>query len=140
MPDFSIKIVPVDPSNPAGPARFKPQDGQPGQPQEVWVDSNVTWNNDTDAVHQPWPTDTNYKPYDKVERTDPAYMSDEIPARQGSRPTFNVGTKITLLHYYCRKSSARTERTRDDQRDRNTIAVRPCRCHGGESRSSDPRI
>ena len=115
MPDKSIKIIPVNPSNRAGPAQFQPQDGRPGQPQEVWVDSNVTWNNTTDAAHQPWPTDANYKPLD-VKRTDPAYMSDEIPARQGSRPTFNVGTSVTLLHYYCKNHP-------NEQSERGTIKV-----------------
>ena len=36
MPDWSIRIVPVSPADPAGPAAFAPQDVGPGQPLEAW--------------------------------------------------------------------------------------------------------
>jgi hypothetical protein len=69
----------------------------------------------TAAAHWPWPTDANYHPL-VMQRTSPAYMSDEIPAGRGSRPTFNVGTKITLLHYYCKNHP-------HEQSERGTINV-----------------
>ena len=46
MPDWSIRIVPVNPSDPAGPAAFAPQDGGPGQPLEAW-DGDTVWSVDT---------------------------------------------------------------------------------------------
>jgi plastocyanin len=95
MPDRSIKIVPVDDSKKAGPAKCEPLE------QEAWVGDNVTWNNTTDAAHWPWPTDDKYQPQN-VLRGEPGYMSDNIQAKQGSRPTFNVGEKAVLLYYYCK--------------------------------------
>lgn len=117
MPDWSIRIVPVNASDPAGPAAFEPQGEGPGWPLEAWIGDNVTWNNTTDAAHWPWPTDANYQPQD-VKRGDLGYMSDEIQARQGSRPTFNVGTTPTLLHYYCKNHP-------NEQSERGTINVIP---------------
>jgi len=115
MPDWSIRIVPVNPSNPAGPAQFEPQGEQPGQPLEVWTGDTVTWNNTTDAAHWPWPTDANYQPLNVQRGTQP-YMSDNIPATQGSRPTFNVGSNVVLLHYYCKNHPG-------EQSERGTINV-----------------
>jgi len=97
MPDRSIKIVAVDDSKKAGPAKCDPQE------QEAWVGDNVTWNNKTDAAHWPWPTDASYQPRTDVQRGDlGGYMSDNIQAKQGSRPTFNVGCQPTVLYYYCK--------------------------------------
>jgi len=89
MPDWSIRIVPVNSSDPAGPAAFEPQDAGPGAPLEAWDGDTVTWNNTTGAEHQPWPTDANYQPL-TVNRGDPGYMSDPIAAGQASRPTYPV--------------------------------------------------
>ncbi len=89
MPQWSIRIVPVDPANPAGPAAFAPQGGSPGQPQATWDGDTVTWNNTTDAAHWPWPTDQNYQPL-SVQPGDIGYMSDNVPARLGSRPDYSV--------------------------------------------------
>lgn len=105
MPDWSIRIVPVDPSHPTGPAQFAPQGERPGQPLEAWDGDTVTWNNTTAAAHWPWPTDANYQPLN-VSRGQPGYMSDNIPAAQGSRPTYPVSlgtaTPPLLVHYYCK--------------------------------------
>ena len=104
MPDWSIRIVPVDPLHPAGPASFAPQGKAPGQSLEAWDGDTVTWNNTTDAAHWPWPTDANYQPLN-VGPGQQAYMSDNIPAKLGSRPTYpvNLGTaNPTLVHYYCK--------------------------------------
>ena len=104
MPDWSIRIVPVNPSDPKGPAAFVPQDAGSGQPLEAWDGDTVTWNNTTGTDHQPWPTDANYQPLN-VTRGQQAYMSDDIPAGQSSRPTYpvNLGTATPplLVHYYC---------------------------------------
>jgi hypothetical protein len=105
MPDWSIKIIPVNPSQPNGAATFEPQDKGPGQPLEAWDGDTVTWNNTTGADHWPWPTDANYQPLN-VSRGQQAYMSDNIPAGQGSRPTYpvNLGSASPplLVHYYCK--------------------------------------
>lgn len=105
MPDWSIKIVPVDPANPTGPAAFQPQGAAPGEPLEAWDGDTVTWNNTTGANHWPWPTDANYQPL-PVSRGQQAYMSDDIAAGQGSRPTYpvNLGSASPplLVHYYCK--------------------------------------
>jgi hypothetical protein len=74
VPDWSIRIVPVNPSHPAGPAEFEPQGESPGRPLEAWVGDTVTWNNTTDAAHWPWPTDADYKPLN-VQPGDLGYMS-----------------------------------------------------------------
>jgi hypothetical protein len=109
MPDRSIKIVPVNPSNPEGPAAFAPQyEGY------AWDGDLVTWNNDTEAAHWPWPTDANYQPLD-VKPGDLGYMTNNIPARQGSRPWYAVNltspTPPQRVYYYCRNHpNERSER------------------------------
>jgi hypothetical protein len=105
MPDKSIRIRPVNPSDPEGPAAFAPQDKDPGQPLQAWDGDLVTWNNTTDAAHWPWPTDANYQPLD-VKPGDLGYMSDNIPARQGSRPAYTANltspTPPQRVYYYCK--------------------------------------
>ncbi len=105
MPDWSIRIVPVNASDPAGPAAFSPQDGGPGQPLEAWDGDTVTWNNTTGDHHWPWPTDANYQPL-SVAPGQTAYMTDDIAAGQGSRPIYSVNlgsaTPPLLVHYYCK--------------------------------------
>jgi plastocyanin len=117
VPDWSIRILPVNSSHPAGPAEFEPQGERSGRPLEAWVGDTVTWNNTTDAAHWPWPTDANYQPLN-VQLGDLGYMSDNIQAKQGSRPTFNVGTQPALLHYYCKNHP-------NEQSERGTINVIP---------------
>lgn len=80
MPDWSIKIVPVNSAKPAGSARFNSPGQPPGTPLIAQNGDSVTWNNTTDAEHQPWPTDANYNPL-TVKKNDLGYMSDPIRAR-----------------------------------------------------------
>ena len=54
--DFSVKI-----SGPVGaPAAFIPQGGNAGDPLTVKVNDTVTWGNDTNVSHLPWPTDSQH--------------------------------------------------------------------------------
>ncbi len=107
MPDWSIRIVPVDPAKPAGDAAFQPQDAATGATLEAWDGDTVSWNNTTGTTHRPWPTDANYVPVPAVDPPDatPGYMSDPIPPAQSSRPTYPVqlGNSPTpiLVHYCC---------------------------------------
>ena len=80
---YAIRIVPVNSSDPAGPAEFEPQGERPGRPLEAWVGDTVTWNNTTDAAHWPWPTEANYQPLN-VQRGDLGYMSQINPADFGN--------------------------------------------------------
>ena len=121
MPDWSIKIVPVDSTKPAGSARFEPQNAPPGQPLATWDGDLVTWNNTTDAAHWPWPTDENYQPLPVAPGTT-AYMSDNIAPRQGSRPAYSVNlppdtTQQPYIVYYCCKNHP------NDPNERGTISI-----------------
>jgi hypothetical protein len=121
MPDWSIKIVPVNSSDPAGSAQFVPQNAPVGQPLQTWDGDTVTWNNTTGDHHWPWPTDANYQPLN-VSSGQIAYMSDDIAAGQGSRPTYsvNLGSATPpLTVYYCCKDHP------NRQSERGTILVIP---------------
>lgn len=92
MAVWSIRIVKGQ--NASDPAEFVPQ-LQPGGPQGLLaqIDDLVTWNNKTDEVHEPWPTDQNFKPLSKkvVGPTgSPNYMSDKINPGKSSRPSWKV--------------------------------------------------
>jgi hypothetical protein len=121
MPDWSIKIVPVDPSKPDGSAQFVPQNAPVGQPLATWNGDLVTWNNTTDTAHWPWPTDANYQPL-TVKSGDLGYMSDDIPMRQGSRPTYSINLPSTppptpyTVYYYCKDHP-------NDPNERGTIVI-----------------
>lgn len=119
MPDWSIRIVPVHPAQPAGSAEFVPQNGSAGQPLATWDGDLVTWSNTTDAAHWPWPTNSNYNPLPVAPGTT-AYMSDEIPARLGSRPTYSVNlngaTPPLTIYYYCKDHP-------NDPNERGTIVI-----------------
>ena len=121
MPDWSIRIVPVDPSKPAGSAQFVPQNAPAGQPLATWDGDLVTWNNTTDAAHWPWPTDSSYNPL-PVQPGTTAYMSDNIAARQGSRPTYSINLPSPppptpyIVYYYCKDHP-------DDPNERGTISI-----------------
>lgn len=90
MPDWSIKIVELD----SGETVFVPDlaGAQPGDPLHAWQDDLVSWNNTTDKKHQPWPTDSSYKPLpkSKVTRDSPNYMSDVIFPGTSSTPAYDV--------------------------------------------------
>ena len=124
MPEWSIKIVPVDPNQPAGSAQFVPQNAPVGQPLATWDGDLVTWNNTTDTTHWPWPTDASYNPL-PVQPGTIAYMSDDIAARQGSRPTYSVNLPGPpapptpyLVYYYCKDHP-------NDLNERGTISIIP---------------
>jgi hypothetical protein len=61
MADWSVKIVPA---NSGGGAAFVPDfhGSNAGDPLQAHQDDTVTWDNQTDDDHQPWQTDSNYKP------------------------------------------------------------------------------
>ncbi len=106
MPDWSVRIVPVDASQPAGPAQFNAPGQPPNTPLIAQDGDIVTWNNTTDTEHQPWPTDENYNPL-PVKKNDVGYMSDPIPARDSSTPAYPVTladpAKAQTFYYYCAK-------------------------------------
>ena len=108
MPDWSIKIV----STGSGArAAFVPDlvGAKPGDPLQAQQDDLVTWNNTTKQTHQPWPTDSHYKPLpdSQVPRGSANYLSDPIPAGQSSRPSYDVAQPDdepeTWTVYYCCK-------------------------------------
>ena len=125
MPEWSIRIVPVDPNNRSGSAQFEPQNAPVGQPLATWDGDTVTWNNTTDTAHQPWPTDANYNPLPVTPGTT-AYMSDDIAARQGSRPIYSVNLPKTdpppqlpyMVYYHCKDHP-------DDPHERGRISIVP---------------
>jgi hypothetical protein len=121
MPDWSVKIVPVDPTKPAGSARFD-SPGQPaGTPLIAQNGDVVTWNNTTDAEHQPWPTDANYDPLPSGPNQ-AGYMSDPIPAGDSSTPAYPVTltdpAKPQVFYYYCKNHPR-------DLNERSAITVSP---------------
>lgn len=99
MPDWTIKIVPAGPG--VVGAKFAPG------AQQAQQDDLVCWNNTTDETHQPWPTDSNYKPLTNVERGSAQYLSDPIPPGRSSRPSYDVvlpsgnPAPQTWTVYYC---------------------------------------
>jgi hypothetical protein len=123
MPDWSIKIVPAASG---GGAAFQPnlQGYNPGEALPAQQDDLVSWNNTTNDEHQPWPTDSSYKPLseaDVLPRGGPNYLSDPISAGESSRPAYNV-TQPTppppatppdtwTVYYYCKlHPDTKTER------------------------------
>ena len=97
MPDWTVKIVQAN----SGGATFSPG------AQMTQQDDLVCWNNITTETHQPWPTDENYNPLD-VARSDPEYLSDEIPPGRSSRPSYDVAQPSGspapanwVVYYYC---------------------------------------
>jgi hypothetical protein len=110
MPTWSIKIVP-NPSPAADqPAAFVPDlpDKNAGDPLEALGRDLVTWNNTTNEVHQPWPTDANYTPLSDAAvgpRGTSKYLSDPIPANGSSRPSWRVTSIIEddkTIYYSCK--------------------------------------
>jgi len=83
----------VNPSDPAGPAAFAPQDGGPGQPLEAWDGDTVTWNNTTGDHHWPWPTDANYQPLNVVRYLSTLRGALHIGVQSG--PLSGVGTGLS---------------------------------------------
>jgi hypothetical protein len=101
MPDWTVKIVPRS----GGGGQFSPA------AQQAQQDDLVCWNNTTNEIHQPWPTDPQYNPYD-VSRSSPQYLSDPIPPGRSSRPSYDVAQPSATppsttppanwtVYYYC---------------------------------------
>jgi hypothetical protein len=104
MPDWTVKIV----EESAGGAKFSPS------AQQTQQDDLVCWNNQTNETHQPWPTDKNYDPLD-VSRSSPQYLSDPIPPKRSSRPSYDVAQPAVkppppawTIDYYCATHPERT--------------------------------
>ena len=100
--DFSIKIR----GAPGAPAKFVPQGGKAGDPlTNVKPDDTVSWGNETDEAHQPWPTDDQHNPL----RVPPApLLSNPIPAQQPSSPNWVVVGTGTIF-YRCKLHLDREE-------------------------------
>jgi hypothetical protein len=104
MPDWTVKIVPAS----GGGAKFSPS------AQMAQQDDLVCWNNQTNETHQPWPTDDDYNPLD-VSRSSPLYLSDPIPPKRSSRPSYDVAQPSGspppanwTVYYYCATHPDRT--------------------------------
>jgi hypothetical protein len=84
-------------------------------------DDLINWNNTTKDTHQPWPTDSNYKPL-QVSKGSPQYLSDKIPPGESSltyrvaQPAGNPNT--WTVYYYCKLHPNSTK-------ERGTIFVPP---------------
>jgi hypothetical protein len=82
-------------------------------------DDLINWNNTTKDTHQPWPTDSNYKPL-QVAKGSPQYLADAIPPGQSSL-TYRVaqpsGNPPSWTVYYCCKLHP------NDSGERGTIFV-----------------
>ena len=84
----SIRIVQLD-----GTAGFQPDipGSQPGDPLEVDRGEGVTWNNQTNNAHWPWPVDEQGNLLSEADAIRcKMYLSDRIPAGQVSTPIYNV--------------------------------------------------
>ena len=92
MPDWSIKITPVSPSNPTGPAQFDPAT------QQCLGSDNISWNNQTGLTHQPWPLGSNGQP------AATGWGVDPVPAGASSNPAYSVDTPTanTTVKYCCK--------------------------------------
>jgi hypothetical protein len=82
----SIKIVRHN-----GKFAFEPDGRQPGDPLKVDRGESVTWNNDTNESHWPWPIDAqgNLLSEDEALKRK-LYLCDRIPAHQVSVPIYDV--------------------------------------------------
>lgn len=106
MPDWSIKIE----GQPGALAQFivDSNDVSPGDPLVASQNDLVSWNNTTDDTHQPWPANpdgTPILPESSVPRDSTYYLSDLIPPRSSSRPSWlvpqNSPTGGTTFLYCC---------------------------------------
>ncbi len=92
MAEWSISIVPTGAAS--GPqaafvSRLQP-DGVNATTGDV-----VTWNNETPDTHQPWPADDQFNPLKGVTPSDQNYLSNPIPAKHSSRPSWIVRNLTT---------------------------------------------
>ena len=113
MPIWSIKIEPNPAQIANQPGRFVPDvAGSEGEvPLKALKRDLVSWNNETDFTHQPWPTDEDYTmlPESTVgKRGSAKYLSDQIPANGSSTPSWVVveiltGDQQNNIYYCCKE-------------------------------------
>jgi len=113
MPLWSIKIEPNPAQIANQPGRFVPDVvGSEGEvPLKVLKGDLVSWNNETDVTHQPWPTDENNNmlPANTVGTSGSAkYLADQIPANASSSPSWKVieilsGDQKNTIYYCCKE-------------------------------------
>ena len=110
----SIRIVELN-----GTTGFQPADipgGQPGDPVDVDRGASITWNNETNQPHWPWPVDAQGNLLSEADAiTHNMYLCDRIPAGQVSVPICDVNPNFSppdvpppAVNYVCRLH--RTER------------------------------
>ncbi len=106
--DFTIAIV----GPPGGLADFVPQGGNAGDPLIMKAGDIVSWDNQTDDIHQPWPADAKGNPLpDSVvgKSGKPNYLSDEIEPGESSRPAWVGKSPIkpvpggSMIYYCCKR-------------------------------------
>ena len=110
MPIWSIKIIPSNSGLADEPVAFQPDlpGANPGDPLKVFNNDLVSWNNTTDIVIQPWPTDQNYHPLSD-QQVGPSgsanYLADPVQAHVSSRPTWSATSSPVTNNtiYYCAK-------------------------------------
>lgn len=90
--DFTIRIVGK------GPAQFIPQGGKAGDPLNVVVNDIVSWGNDTDKTHQPWPTDSQGKLLPGLPMP---FLSNPIAPHDSSKGWIVGGVGSGTLNYRC---------------------------------------
>ena len=110
MPVWSIKIVPSASQIAGQPVAFVPDlpGAQPGDPLKVLSGDLVSWNNTTNGVYQPWPTDQNHVKLTDAQvgpRGSANYLSDPVQANASSRPTWTAAASPVTgkTIYYCAK-------------------------------------
>jgi hypothetical protein len=101
MADFSIRIRGTI------PAVFVPQGGNPGTPMLARAGDNISWGNDTQAKHQPWPTRENGDLLTTAEVTganNTNFLSDVIPKKTPSSDWAVTPSTVTgkVIFYCCR--------------------------------------
>jgi hypothetical protein len=109
--DWSIHIVKV-----TGGSAFQPwvPNSHPGDPAKAQILDIVTWGNDTEEVHQPWPTENNTPNGAPAASNAPGsklFFSEPIPPGGSSTPQYVVpkalpsGTALgagSVIYYCCK--------------------------------------
>jgi hypothetical protein len=103
----SIKIVQLN-----GTVEFQPDDppGDPGQPLGVDRGESVTWNNETDRSHWPWPIDAQGNLLSAADaKAFGFHLSRNIPKGGVSSPEYNSNPQFSppllpppTITYVCR--------------------------------------
>ena len=90
----SIKIIQIE----DGTAAFKPDfpGSKPDEPLVVDRGENVTWNNETDNAHWPWPTDAQGNLLSEADAIKFVfYLTDDVPAGRASNPIYDVNPQFS---------------------------------------------